>query len=30
MQEYKWEVKPFAMQPMVFTQCITKEDLKDP
>lgn len=38
MQEGKWEVTmkmemegaPFPMPPMVFTQCITKEDLKDP
>lgn len=38
MQEGKWEVTmkmemegaPFPMPPMVFTQCIKKEDLKDP
>jgi hypothetical protein len=38
MQEGKWEVTmkmdmegaPFPMPPMVFSQCITKEDLKDP
>lgn len=38
MQEGKWEVTmkmdmpgaPFPMPPIVFTQCITKEDLKDP